>query len=164
MTLERPGMSKRMKRKPSWKDSLHIITNSSRENLKLSDRSASIHRNRSTVRTPNISKRSFFKPPSDSDTEDSDSDDASPVSARRPEDTPLQERVKADYFAPHSPTNTTAEPLGIVDDEEQGELSAKLAAADEALKSEAARKKEPLGTRVTMASRTGYFGNQAPLH
>ncbi|KIY74423.1 alpha/beta-hydrolase [Cylindrobasidium torrendii FP15055 ss-10] len=161
MTVERPGMSKRMKRKPSWKDSLHIMTNSSRENLKLSDRSASVYRNRSAVRTPNISKRSFFKPPSESDTEDSDSDDSSPVSARRPEDTPLQERVKADYFAPHSPSRSiAAEPLGIVDDAEQGELSAKLAAADEALKSETARKKEPLGTRVTMASRTGYFGDR----
>lgn len=145
MTGDRPGVSKKLKRKTS---SLRILSSEEQRS------ETNMRRSKSAVRTP-VTTRSFFRPRSSTnyDTDRSESDEDEDATDRRPEDTPLQERVKDDYFTPHSPVINLQQRSLSIDDHEQGILSAELAAAND----QAIPSSSKLGTRVTMASRTGYF-------
>ncbi|KAJ4001591.1 Alpha/Beta hydrolase protein [Lentinula boryana] len=151
---------RRIKRKNSWRETLRGFTTSGSEKedtSPLSSRTPSLRRSTSGLRTP-PAKRTFLRMPEENQSDvDSSNDEDEDYTKRKEEDRPLQERVK--YVYPHS----TAAAAWMEAATKQEELSVALLEAD----SEAARtmtdshsdqkKKEPIGVRLTMTSRTGYF-------
>ncbi|KAJ3791087.1 Alpha/Beta hydrolase protein [Lentinula aff. detonsa] len=151
---------RRIKRKNSWRETLRGFTTSGSEKedtSPVSSRTPSLRRSTSGLRTPSA-KRTFLRLPEENQSDvDSSNDEDEDYTKRKEEDRPLQERVK--YVYPHS----TAAAAWIDAATKQEELSVALLEAD----SEAARtmtdshsdqkKKEPIGVRLTMTSRTGYF-------
>ncbi|KAJ3733519.1 Alpha/Beta hydrolase protein [Lentinula guzmanii] len=151
---------RRIKRKNSWRETLRGFTTSGSEKedtSPVSSRTPSLRRSTSGLRTPPV-KRTFLRLPEENQSDvDSSNDEDEDYTKRKEEDRPLQERVK--YVYPHS----TPAAAWIEAATKQEELSVALLEAD----SEAARtmtdshsdqrKKEPIGVRLTMTSRTGYF-------
>lgn len=154
---------RKTKRKNSWKDTLRGLTTTSGSEKDDStstvnpQRPAIIRRSTSGLKTPHI-RRNFLRAPGENRIDAQLSDDEEDYTNRREEDRPLQARVK--YVYPHS---TPAAAWIEAAAEKQDELSAALIEAD----SKASRmtssqesneqKKEPIGVRLTMTSRTGYF-------
>ncbi|GAW04271.1 hormone-sensitive lipase [Lentinula edodes] len=149
---------KRIKRNNSWKDTLRGLTTSGseKEDTSLtSSRKPSLRRMTSGLKTP-PGGRIFLR--ESVENEDSSNDEDEDYTQRKEEDRPLQARVKHVYA---HPTPSAAWIKAAT--EKQEELSAALLEAD----SEAARampfshadqrKREPIGVRLTMTSRTGYF-------
>ncbi|KAJ3989889.1 Alpha/Beta hydrolase protein [Lentinula detonsa] len=151
---------RRIKRKNSWRETFRGFTTSGSEKedtSPVSSRTPSLRRSTSGLRTPPV-KRTFLRLPEENQSDvDSSNDEDEDYTKRKEEDRPLQERVK--YVYPHS----TPAAAWIEAATKQEELSVALLEAD----SEAARtmtdshsdqrKKEPIGVRLTMTSRTGYF-------
>ncbi|KAJ3748948.1 Alpha/Beta hydrolase protein [Lentinula detonsa] len=151
---------RRIKRKNSWREALRGFTTSGSEKedtSPVSSRTPSLRRSTSGLRTPPV-KRTFLRLPEENQSDvESSNDEDEDYTKRKEEDRPLQERVK--YVYPHS----TPAAAWIEAATKQEELSVALLEAD----SEAARtmtdshsdqrKKEPIGVRLTMTSRTGYF-------
>ncbi len=152
MTGERPG-HKKLKHKTSWKESLRGLSGNDEEDS--TPDAKSLRRSKSGYRIP-VSKGSFFRPRSNTlGTTDDSSDSEEEFEPRRAEDTPLECRVKDDYFAPTVSVFEDDDPEHA---HEQGILSAAVTAANnQASLPPRTSSHQPLGTRVTMASRTGYF-------
>ncbi|KIK67220.1 hypothetical protein GYMLUDRAFT_69413 [Collybiopsis luxurians FD-317 M1] len=147
---------RRIKRKNSWRETLRGFTTSTSGSEKedtspTNTRRPSIRRSTSGLKTP----RKFLRSPEESEI-DSDNDEDEDYTKRREEDRPLQARVK--YVYPHAAAAWIEAAT-----EKQDELSAALLEADCKAAREMARsdlgqrKKEPIGVRLTMTSRTGYF-------
>lgn len=149
---------KRIKRNNSWKDTLRGLTTSGSEKedtSSTSSRKPSLRRMTSGLKTP-PGGRIFLR--ESVENEDSSNDEDEDYTQRKEEDRPLQARVKHVYAHP-----TPAAAWIKAATEKQEELTAALLEAD----SEAARampyshsdqrKREPIGVRLTMTSRTGYF-------
>jgi hypothetical protein len=85
---------------------------------------------------------------------ESDGEDSEPM---REEDRPLEDRVR--YVYPDC-VGSDGAPLHPTLEKQQEQLSAAVAEADSkasSTKGEQDKKREPIGTRLTMTSRTGYF-------
>ncbi|KAJ3869765.1 Alpha/Beta hydrolase protein [Lentinula novae-zelandiae] len=149
---------KRIKRNNSWKDTLRGLTTSGSEKedtSSTSSRKPSLRRMTSGLKTP-PGGRIFLR--ESVENEDSSNDEDEDYTQRKEEDRPLQARVKHVYAHP-----TPAAAWIKAATEKQEELTAALLEAD----SEAARampyshsdqrKRERIGVRLTMTSRTGYF-------
>ncbi|KAF5393231.1 hypothetical protein D9757_000749 [Collybiopsis confluens] len=138
---------KKMKRKNSWRDTLRGLTTSGSEKEDLSPtdlRRPAIHRSTSGLKTPHL-RRQFLMSPEESESDFTD--DEEDYTKRREQDRPLQLRVK--YHPAAAWINTATA--------KQDELSAALLEADNKAARVMARKREPIGVRLTMTSRTGYF-------
>ncbi|KAE9390381.1 alpha/beta-hydrolase [Gymnopus androsaceus JB14] len=149
---------RKIKRKNSWKDTLRGLTTTSgsekEDTSPVNSQRPGIRRSTSGLKTPHGRRTFLREPEEDPHTSDDDEDYAN----RREEDRPLQARVK--YVYPHtSPTAAWIEAAA----EKQEELSAALIEADSKAarvmsgEESSQRKKEPIGVRLTMTSRTGYF-------
>ncbi|KAJ4483227.1 Alpha/Beta hydrolase protein [Lentinula aciculospora] len=152
---------RKVKRKNSWKDTLRGLTTSGSEkedSSPICSRRPSLRRSISGLKIPPV-RRTFLREPEENQSGvDSSNDEDDDYTQRKEEDRPLQARVK--YIYPYI-TPATAW-IGNVA-EKQEELSAALLEAD----SKAAqtmvnshpdeKKKESIGVRLTMTSRTGYF-------
>lgn len=155
-----PGRRK-LNRHRSWRDTLRDFTGvdaDAQQSLKQHRSTLGVKRKSSVVsfvtrtgkdraRTAMQDNRGFWAG-SESD-EDSD-----PV---REEDRPLEDRVR--YVYPDFVGSDDA-PLHLTLEKQQKQLSAAVAEADSkasSTKGEQDKKREPIGTRLTMTSRTGYF-------
>lgn len=153
---------RKIKRKNSWKDTLRGLTTTSGSEKEEStsinpQRPGMIRRSTSGLKSPHI-RRNFLRAPEENKNDAHPSDDEEDYTNRREEDRPLQARVK--YVYPHS---TPAAAWIEAAAEKQDELSAALLEADSKAsratsgQESSEQKKEPIGVRLTMTSRTGYF-------
>ncbi|KAJ3759141.1 Alpha/Beta hydrolase protein [Lentinula raphanica] len=153
---------RKIRRKNSWRETLRGLTTSGSEKeepISVVAQRPNLRRSTSGLRTP-PAKRTFLRAPEENQTsgEDSSDDEDEDYTKRKEEDRPLQARVK--YVYTHT---TPVVAWNETTTEKQEELSAALLEAD----SEAARtighpqsdqtKKDTIGVRLTMTSRTGYF-------
>ncbi|RDB25294.1 Hormone-sensitive lipase [Hypsizygus marmoreus] len=152
---------KRLKRKGSWKDTIRGFASSGEKEKE----SSSGRYSTSAVKTPR--RHSTFLRQREQDVTDgegeladaeSDEDDDEDLDDRREEDRPIRARVRYEYPDFPIPSAVNLSSSGL--ERQQEELSAALEEADSrASKAVGANVlgKEPIGTRLTMTSRTGYF-------
>ncbi|KAF5380497.1 hypothetical protein D9615_004574 [Tricholomella constricta] len=157
---------KRLKRKGSWKDTFRGLTSSGDKGKELPSRHST-----SALKTPNrrgsvSHQRENDQTDGEGDLADAESDEDDDADEdykhRKEEDRPIRARVRFNY-----PQVTTPPPVSLSEsalEKQQQELSAAVEAADsQASKSIGGKDlapesgKEPIGTRLTMTSRTGYF-------
>jgi hypothetical protein len=168
MVGDKKTRPKHMKRRGSWKDALRGFTSGSGNEedrpMRLSKRGSS-----SSSGSKNPARRGTFlvpKPKKDDGQtpHSSDEDEEQDFNQWKEEDRPLQARVK--YFYPPSEgvaaSARTIAPLPLnssILEKHQQELSAAVTEANNRANQEASSRKrrEPIGTRLTMTSRTGYF-------
>jgi len=173
---KRPGMSrgKRLKRRTSWKDTIRGLTSGNEKEEADVSPALRTRRSMSIIKSPSTRssvsgrrERSLTSTPVDdkgalADAESSDEED---FDQWKEEDRPIQARVRHVYH------NSTQNPVPIpwnesVLEKQQQELSvavaeantkATLAVGGKELEKGKGKEKEPIGTRLTMTSRTGYF-------
>ncbi|KAJ7594288.1 Alpha/Beta hydrolase protein [Mycena floridula] len=162
----KPPRGKRLKRRTSWKDTIRGLTSGNEEE---DETNSPKHRRRtgSGLKTP---RRSTFLMPKSRSTDDqgdladADTDEEEEDFTQwKEEDRPLQARVRHVY--PGTSSDSFPIPLiGSSLEKQQQELSAAVAEANNKATlamSETStlrrKQKEPVGTRLTMTSRTGYF-------
>jgi len=173
---KRPGMSrgKRLKRRTSWKDTIRGLTSGNEKGEADVSPALRTRRSMSIIKSPSTRssvsgrrERSLTSTPVDdkgalADAESSDEED---FDQWKEEDRPIQARVRHVYH------NSTQNPVPIpwnesVLEKQQQELSvavaeantkATLAVGGKELEKGKGKEKEPIGTRLTMTSRTGYF-------
>ncbi|KAG6866707.1 hypothetical protein C0991_011366 [Blastosporella zonata] len=146
--------TKHIKRNRSWKDAIRGLTSSS-------DKGTKHHKHTPSVLTSSRPKVSFKTEPDQTDGEgdlaDAESEEEEDdVHFEKEENRPIRDRVRYKYPQLPSP------PTSISDTElerQQEELSAAVEAANTQAVKAIGRKDraEPIGTRLTMTSRTGYF-------
>lgn len=155
-----PG-AKRLKRRTSWKDTIRGLAGVNEEDNK---RIVSTKQRRKIppgLRTP--ARRNTFVVPRSATSDDqgvladADTDEAEDFNELKEEERPIQARVR--YTYPY--LTTTPLPLsGSTLEKQQRELCAAVTEANNKASVEVAsggKRKEPIGTRLTMTSRTGYF-------
>jgi len=146
MVREKKATKRRIKRKLSWKDTLKGFTNGREDAVKRSRSYASLSR-RELPDALGMDEGSL------ADAE-SDDDDYGEV---KEEDRPIEDRVVYKYANGGGNVSRNTSAL----EKQQQELSIAVAEADcKAIKSVGGKSpssKEPIGTRLTMTSRTGYF-------
>ncbi|KAH0827393.1 Alpha/Beta hydrolase protein [Lanmaoa asiatica] len=154
MVEEHHTRTKRLKRHKSWKDALHDLVGRS-EDLPLKQHHRKDMKRKSSV-------KSFEAPYDDHESwADSESEEGEMKSVRE-EDRPIEERVRVVYQDASSDTDG----LHRVLEKQQEQLSAAVTQAN--LKATTlvtgshdgkgiGKDREPIGTRLTMTSRTGYF-------
>ncbi|KAF9482153.1 alpha/beta-hydrolase [Pholiota conissans] len=160
MVRDRKPSQKRIKRRSSWKDTIKGLT-SGGENDERSLRNA---RPANFLKVPSKSasgRGSARRLAEEGALADGESDSEDDYNMRKEEDRPISARILYNYDGrPDLPRSTSAL------EREQQELSIAIAEANtqavraisgKAATSEDGYKKEPLGTRLTMTSRTGYF-------
>jgi hypothetical protein len=151
---------KRLRRKTSWRDTLRGFTSGTDkegESPALQTRHSShVVRSHSSIRTLVAPRRGQSNPQTPvsedmGDLADAESDEDEDFDQWREEDRPIQARVRHLYT--HSPEGSAG---GSGSEKRQEELALAVKEADCKI---AASKKvnEPIGTRLTMTSRTGYF-------
>ncbi|KAJ7772533.1 Alpha/Beta hydrolase protein [Mycena maculata] len=167
---KRPGVPRRkpLKRQTSWKDTIRGLASGGEDDAKTSGPRK--RRSSSALRTPTNRRSTFLEPRQrpealegqtaaaaaeiESDQEDFDQ--------YREEDRPLQARVRYVYpeSSPKPPAATIIPRSKSAVVKQQQELSFAVEEADTratALYGGKGKQKEPIGTRLTMTSRTGYF-------
>jgi len=151
----------KLQRRSSWKDTLRGFASVNDKEERERPRSATVspsssrhslrRRTLHTVQPPAFIKEKGNRNITDTDSEPEENED---YSQRREEDRPLQARVK--YVYPQLSTW-----LETGSEKQQQELSAAVVEADSkavrAMTREDKKDKEPIGVRLTMTSRTGYF-------
>ncbi|KAF7321711.1 hypothetical protein MKEN_00692500 [Mycena kentingensis (nom. inval.)] len=163
MVGDKPRVHRRkpLKRQASWKDTLRGFTSGGE---KEDESSSSLHKKRSSsnsLKTP-TSRRSTFLEPKDQthspiDTE-SESDDEQPSNLRE-EERVIQDRIRYVYMDSSAPKTALPRSKSAVV-KQQEELSVAVQEANTKATQQYGGKgkhKEPIGTRLTMTSRTGYF-------
>jgi len=163
---KRPSASrgKRLRRKTSWRDTLRGFTSGTdkEEGPALKTRHSShVVRSQSSIRMLLVPRRGQSNPQTPvsedmGDLADAESDEDEDFDQWREEDRPIQARVRHLYT--HSPQGSAG---GSGSEKQQEELAVAVREADckvAASKEKGQVKvKEPIGTRLTMTSRTGYF-------
>ena len=171
---KRPGRhgKSKLKRRSSWKDTLRVLTNSGEEGKEMPRARSRTETMRLATSMPGSSSRPYAERceraqtlpyPEDrgalADAESEDQEDLE-IDFRhlREEDKPLQARVRHIYPRTlplaGSPLPTSPSTL----EQQQERLSAAIADADSKGREKGkGRQGEPIGTRLTMTSRTGYF-------
>ncbi|KAJ7188014.1 Alpha/Beta hydrolase protein [Mycena filopes] len=168
---KRPGAPRRkpLRRQTSWKDTIRGLTTSGGE--KEEDTTSTGPRKRrssSALKTPSSRRSTFLEPRhrpeslngvdmSEADSEQDEQD----FDLYREEDRPLQARVR--YVYPESSLKTRVPPIprsksAVV--QQQLELSVAVEEANTKATEQfggKGKQREPIGTRLTMTSRTGYF-------
>ncbi|KAF7315503.1 hypothetical protein MIND_00065600 [Mycena indigotica] len=148
---------KPLKRQTSWKDTIRGLT-AAGEKAEESSKEPKKRRSSSALRTPSSRRSTFLEPrqndsPTDVDT-DSDSEDQD-YDQYREEERPIQARVRYVYKdSSHPKTVLPRSNSALV--KQQEELSMAVQQADSKATQQFGQK-EPIGTRLTMTSRTGYF-------
>ncbi|KAJ6594086.1 Alpha/Beta hydrolase protein [Mycena capillaripes] len=170
---KRPGVPRRkpLKRQTSWKDTIRGLTSSGEKSEKEDGSIASGPRKRrssSALKTPSSRRSTFLEPrqrPNSLDGEDpfdaaSEQDEEPDFDKYREEDRPIQARVR--YVYPDSSPKTglpiPRSKSAVV--KQQHELSVAVEEANNKATERyggKGKQKEPIGTRLTMTSRTGYF-------
>ncbi|THV02436.1 alpha/beta-hydrolase [Dendrothele bispora CBS 962.96] len=152
----------KLQRRSSWKDTIRGLAHVSEKKDHSTSPTLSPSSSRRSLRRRTLSHvfqpPVFIKEPSGSPPDtDSELDEDEDYSQRREEDRPLQARVK--YIYPHSTRLSTWLETGS--EKQQQELSAAVLEADNkavrAITREGKKGKEPIGVRLTMTSRSGYF-------
>ncbi|KII92745.1 hypothetical protein PLICRDRAFT_155534 [Plicaturopsis crispa FD-325 SS-3] len=150
---------KSLRRKRSWRDTLRGFAGSDKEQEKEAKPKLKRHSTttlRSAFRRTRVSMRASDGEDADAESEEDDAD----FDHVKEEDRPIQARVR--YVYP----NGSSKPVRVLPsistlEKQQEQLSAALAAEDSKAVSVKERGKgkanEPIGTRLTMTSRTGYF-------
>lgn len=179
---KRPGVprSKRLKRRTSWKDTLRGLTSTSgNEQDDDPDDSTKSRRPKrkstSGLKTP-TTRNTFIRArstaniitdePGGMSDADSDDEDDQDFNQWKEEDRPIRARVR--YVYPHANGGPVPIPLNASTlEKQQQELSAAVIQADtkatlavggKTVEEGSIKKaREPIGTRLTMTSRTGYF-------
>ncbi|KAG5654405.1 hypothetical protein H0H81_003229 [Sphagnurus paluster] len=155
---------RRLKRKASWKDTLRGLT-SSTETVKSSANKSST----SAVKIPSrrgtlTSRMTNDQTDGEGDLADAESDedeDQDDFRQQKEEDRPIRARVRFNY--PHIGSLPPVSLTESAVEQQQQELSAAVEEADSKASKVFGRKningqgREPIGTRLTMTSRTGYF-------
>lgn len=166
---KRPGKhgKSKLKRRSSWKDAIRGFTNSSGDEREASKPKTTMERASSTpgsslqARTSRRERAQTLPYPVDrgalADAESEDQDDSEPdFEHLREEDRPIQARVR--HFYNHDETSLSLVPTPSVLEKQQEALSAAVAEANsKASNKKNGEKSEPIGTRLTMTSRAGYF-------
>ncbi|KAJ7838698.1 Alpha/Beta hydrolase protein [Mycena leptocephala] len=167
---KRPGVPRRkpLKRQTSWKDTIRGLTHSGGEKSEKRFGSSGPRKRRSSsvLKTPSSRRSTFLEPRPNSlngeDMADAESDqDEQDFNQYREEDRPIQARVR--YVYPDSVSSKTGLPIprsksAVV--KQQHELSVAVEEANSKATERyggKGKQKEPIGTRLTMTSRTGYF-------
>lgn len=180
---KRPGVPRRkpLKRQTSWKDTIRGLTSGGEKSggeKSGDDAAASEPRKRrssSALKTPKSRRSTFLEPrhrpnsldgegdvPTDQEDEDENEQD---YAKYREEDRPIQARVR--YVYPDSTSGNGSAKGGIAIPrsksavvKQQHELSVAVEEANTRATEQfggKGKQKEPIGTRLTMTSRTGYF-------
>ncbi|KAJ7045745.1 Alpha/Beta hydrolase protein [Mycena alexandri] len=167
---KRPGVPRRkpLKRQTSWKDTIRGLTTSGGEKEEdTSSTGPKKRRSSSALKTPSSRRSTFLEPRhrpeslDGVDTPEAESDqDEQDFDQYREEDRPLQARVR--YVYPESSLRTKV-PIprsksAVV--QQQHELSVAVEEANTKATERyggKGKQREPIGTRLTMTSRTGYF-------
>ncbi|KAF8894039.1 Alpha/Beta hydrolase protein [Infundibulicybe gibba] len=158
---------KRVKRKTSWKDTLRGFASGSEKEPDDNPPSPGPRRSISMLKSP-ITRRSTFLTRRESiimyaddsgALADAESDEDQDFAQMKEEDRPIQARVK--YMYSNTGENTAAW-ADSTSEQQQRKLSAAVMEANNKalngnLPREQGKRKEPIGTRLTMTSRTGYF-------
>ncbi|KAJ6499063.1 Alpha/Beta hydrolase protein [Mycena sanguinolenta] len=176
---KRPGVPRRkpLKRQTSWKETIRGLTSSgeksggekSGEDKSGDDATSSSptrkRRSSSSLKTPSSRRSTFLEPrhrPNSQDgvatDQEDEEEDEQDYAKYREEDRPIQARVR--YVYPDSTPNGKGgvaiprSKSAVV--KQQQELSVAVEEANTRA-TERGKQKEPIGTRLTMTSRTGYF-------
>lgn len=162
--------SNRLRRRRSWKDTLRGFTSGNEKELQTASSTSPKTRASTSALKTSSSHNLFYtrKEKSVADDQgslaDAESEEDEDYNHRKEEDRPLRARVR--YAYPHIMTPPIVTRSQSMLEEQQKEL---LAAVEEAntkaiqavggdsLKEGSGEVKEPIGTRLTMTSRTGYF-------
>ncbi|KAK7005743.1 Alpha/Beta hydrolase protein [Favolaschia claudopus] len=181
LSMERPKSTPRrapLKRQTSWKDTIRGFASAGEKSggersggEKSGDESTAAksprrRRSSSSLKKPSSRRSTFLQPrhlddgddASPTDKEDDDEDEEQDYAKYREEDRPLQARVRYVYND-HSASNGNVKAIqrsksAVV--KEQQELRVAVEEANTKA-TERGKQKEPIGTRLTMTSRTGYF-------
>jgi len=147
MVREKKPTKRRIKRKSSWKDTLKGFTNGREDVVKRSRSHASLSRRDLPDALGMADEGSL----ADAESDDEDFGEV------KEEDRPIEDRVVYKYANGGGNVSRNTSAL----EKQQQELSIAVAEADcKAIKSVGGKSpssKEPIGTRLTMTSRTGYF-------
>ncbi|KAJ7072154.1 Alpha/Beta hydrolase protein [Mycena amicta] len=151
---------KPLKRQTSWKDTIRGFANSGDKEDESTSSEPKKRRSSSALRTPSSRRSTFLEPrqansPNDTDTESEDPD----FDQYREEERPIQARVRYVYKDPSSPKTAIPRTNSALV-KQQHELSVAVEQANSKATEQYGGKgkhKEPIGTRLTMTSRTGYF-------
>lgn len=145
--------SKRIKRKSSWKDTFRDFTSGSDRELE-SPSNSKVPRFLSAPQSP--SNRSVGGEGTSDDVgalADAENGEDEDLGHRKEEDLPISARVR--YAYPHTvswPVSRNNSELGY-----EQPLSPALEESNKKIEEGLTKGKEPIGTRLTMTSRTGYF-------
>lgn len=141
MVRDKRPSKRQMKRRSSWKDTLKAFTSGSEENVKQRSRRGSLSKD-----IPPILGEDTM---ADAESEEED------FGGVKEEDRPIEARVRYRYPEGSKDMMRSTSML----EKEQYELSMAIAEADsKAMKAVSGKSSaEPIGTRLTMTSRTGYF-------
>nr|GAT43008.1 predicted protein [Mycena chlorophos] len=151
---------KSLKRESSWKDSIRgFTTNTSGDDAPSNSTEPKKRRSSSALRTPTSRRSTFLEPKrtdSPADTDASDTSDQEDYGQYREEERPIQARVRYVYKDSSSPKSAIPRTRSAVVKQQQ-ELSVAVEEANSKATQQYGKHKEPIGTRLTMTSRTGYF-------
>lgn len=151
--------NKRLKRKGSWKDTIRGLTSVGEKRKELppsryltsSLRSPARRHLRPHRKEQDATDGEGELADAESDEEDED------FNYRKEEDRPISARIR--YAYPHTMTPPNQVLSELMTKKQQQELSAAVEEADSqvSMAGSSRKGKEPIGTRLTMTSRTGYF-------
>ncbi|KAG6867864.1 hypothetical protein C0993_010090 [Termitomyces sp. T159_Od127] len=152
---------KRIRRTSSWKDAFRGLTSAGEKSLKAGKHGPSVLKNASKRVTVSF-KTEPDQTDGESDLADAESEEdeyEGNLELEREEDRPICARVRYEYPQVPSPPHIHHVMSNTELERQQEELSAAVEAANtEALKAFGRKDHaEPIGTRLTMTSRTGYF-------
>ncbi|KAJ7497471.1 Alpha/Beta hydrolase protein [Mycena latifolia] len=157
---KRPGVPRRkpLKRQMSWKDTIRGLTSGGETDEDRSTPGPRKKRSSSTLQTPGTRRSTFLEPRQRPDSLDgqavveaeTDSDQEEPDFTQfREEERPLQARVRYVYPRSTSAIVKEQQALSVAVEEANTKATERYGGKG--------KQKEPIGTRLTMTSRTGYF-------
>jgi hypothetical protein len=155
----------RMRRRSSWRETIRGFTSGNEDEEKDIPSQVKTHHSTtslkipSSIRVPFVTKRGHWQSKAATtedkgDLADGESGDEVDFDQLKEEDRPIQARVRYKYH--HSPS-TFIPWSGSTLERQQEELSVAVAEANSRATLKGKGKDEPIGTRLTMTSRTGYF-------